>query len=141
MGTQLPPPQTGRSPLPNFRPRSIVAKWLAGSRRHLARRWALVRSRCARWGPSSHPQERGRGPPPQFSAYFYFGQMVGCINMPLGMGVGLSPSNFVSDGEPAPPQKGGGAPTFRPMSIAAKRLNASRWHLAWKWALFQATLC
>ena len=32
--------------------------------------------------------------------------------MPLGMEVGLSPSNFVSDGEPAPPQKGGGAPHF-----------------------------
>jgi len=30
---------------------------------------------------------------------------------------------------------------FRPMSIVAKRLNASRWHLAWRWALVQATLC
>jgi len=31
--------------------------------------------------------------------------------MPLGMEVGLSPGNFVLDGDPAPPQKGGRAPT------------------------------
>jgi len=30
--------------LPNFRPMSIVAKRLVGSRRHLARRWALVQA-------------------------------------------------------------------------------------------------
>jgi len=27
------------------------------------------------------------------------------------------------------------------MSIVAKRLDGSRWHLAWRWALVQATLC
>jgi len=33
--------------------------------------------------------------------------------MPLGMKVGLSPGDFVLDGDPAsPPQKGGGAPQF-----------------------------
>jgi len=33
--------------------------------------------------------------------------------MPLGMEVGLSPGNFVLDGDPAlPPQKYGGAPQF-----------------------------
>ena len=32
--------------------------------------------------------------------------------MPLGMEVGLSPRDFVFDGDPAiPPQKGGGAPS------------------------------
>jgi len=30
--------------------------------------------------------------------------------MPLGMELGLSPGDFVFDGNPAPPQKGGGAP-------------------------------
>jgi len=29
--------------------------------------------------------------------------------MPLGMEVGFSPGEFVLDGDPAPPQKGGGA--------------------------------
>jgi len=32
-------------------------------------------------------------------------------------------------------------PNFRPMSIVAKLLDGSRWHLAWRWALVQATLC
>jgi len=52
--------------------------------------------------------------------------------MPLGMEVGLGPDNFVLDGDPAPPpQKGGQSPArnFRPMSIVAKRLDGSRWHL------------
>ena len=30
--------------------------------------------------------------------------------MPLGMEVGLSPEGFMLGGDPAPPQKGGGAP-------------------------------
>ena len=66
-----------------------------------------------------------------------------CIKMPLGVEVGLGPSNFVLDGDPAPPpQKGGRAPTnFQPMYIVAKLLDGSRWHLAWRWASVQATLC
>jgi len=62
--------------------------------------------------------------------------------MPLGMEVGLGPGDFVLDGDPAPPsQKGGGASKFGPMSIVAKRLDGSRWHLAWRWASVRATLC
>ena len=38
--------------------------------------------------------------------------MAGWIKMPLGMEVGLSPGDFVLDGNPAPPQKGGGSPQF-----------------------------
>jgi len=43
------------------------------------------------------------------------------IKMPLGMELGLSPGDFVLDGDPvSPPQKGGGArlPNFRPISKA-----------------------
>jgi len=32
-------------------------------------------------------------------------------------------------------------PTFRPMSIIAKQLHASRYHLVWKSVLAQETLC
>jgi len=32
--------------------------------------------------------------------------------MPLSMEVALSPGDFAFDGDPAPPQKGGGAPKF-----------------------------
>jgi len=63
--------------------------------------------------------------------------------MPLDVEVGLSPGDFVFDGDPAPRQKGGGAPSpiFGPFFVVAKRLDESRWHLAWRWALVQATLC
>jgi len=107
------------------------------------------------FGPGHIVLDGDRAPPPpkghipQFSAHVYCGktvvccsQMAGWIKMPLGMEVGLSPGDFVLDGDPAPtPEKGGGTPNFRPMSIVAKRLDGSRWHLAWMWASVQATLC
>jgi len=65
---------------------------------------------CARWGPSSPPQKGGQSP--QFSAHLYCGQTAGCIKMPLGMEVGLSPGDSVLDGDPAPYSKRGGAPQF-----------------------------
>ena len=72
----------------------------------------------------------------------YCGQAVGWIKMTLGVQVGLGPDHML-DGDPAPPSpKGGRAPRiFRPMSVVAKRLDGSRWHLAWRWASVQATLC
>ena len=80
-----------------------------------------------------HPQKGGEAPSP-FLVHFYFGQTAECIKMPLGMEVGLSPGDFVSDGDPAPLPKRGLAslPNFRPISIVAKRLNASRCHLVWR---------
>jgi len=36
------PEKGGRAPIPNFRPMTIVAKRLDGSRGHSVRRWALV---------------------------------------------------------------------------------------------------
>ena len=50
---------------------------------------------------------------------------IGGIKMPLGMDVGLIRVDFVFDGDPGPSQKGSGAPDFRPMSVAAKRLDGS----------------
>jgi len=50
--------------------------------------------------------------------------------MALCILVGLSPGDFVLDGDPAPTQKWGAAPVpnLRPNSIVAKRLHASRCH-------------
>jgi len=64
----------------------------------------------------------------------YCGQMVGWIKMPLGMEVGLGPGHIVLDGEwewdPPPPRKRGAHPAnFRPMSVVAKRLDGSGYHL------------
>ena len=64
-----------------------------------------------RWRPS-HLPPKGGGTPPQFSAHFYCGQTAECIKMPLGMKVGLSPGDFMLDGDPAPLN-------FRPMFVIA----------------------
>ena len=64
----------------------------------------------------------------QFSAHFYCGQTAGCVKMPLGVELGLI-GDFMFDGDPTPSSKGGGAPNFWPMSVAAKRLHGSRCHL------------
>jgi len=86
---------------------------------------------CFRWRPTS-PSPKGAEA--QFSAHIGCGQMAGSIKMPLGMKVGLGPGDFVLDGEPAPlPKKGAEPlPNFRPMPVMAKRLDGSRWHLAWR---------
>ena len=42
---------------------------------------------------------------------------------------------------PSPKRGQSPLPNFRLMSIVAKQLDGSRWHLAWRWALVQATLC
>jgi len=62
---------------------------------------------CVRWGP---PSEKG-AQRPKFSTSVYCGQTAGWIKMVLAMEVGLSPEDFVLDGDPAPPQKGGVAPS------------------------------
>ena len=43
----------------------------------------------------------------KFSAHFCCRQTAGCIKMPLGMAVGLSPGDFVLDGDPATPRTEG----------------------------------
>jgi len=53
--------------------------------------------------------------------------------MALGMEVGLGPGHLVLHGDPDPPPKNGAeAPNFRPISIVAKQLDASRCHMAWR---------
>jgi len=60
----------------------------------------------------------------------YCGQTVGWISMPLGMEVGHGPGHVVLDGDQAFPKMGTAPlPNFRPMSVVAKRLDGSRYHL------------
>ena len=70
----------------------------------------------------THPQ---KGHSPQFSAHVRYGQTVGRIIMPLGVEAGLGPGDIVLNGDPVPPPQRGTAANFRPMSIMAKRLDAS----------------
>jgi len=87
---------------------------------------------CVRWGPSSHS---AKGAQPPIFTHTCCGQMAGWIKIPLGMEVGIGPGDFVLDGDPAPlSKKGAQQPNFRSMSIVAKRLHGSRWHLAWRCA-------
>jgi len=75
-----------------------------------------------------YPKKGGRAP--QFLAHLYCGQTARCIKMPLGVEIGLSPGDFVLDGDSAPYHKRNGAPpNFRPTSIVAKQLHGSRCHL------------
>jgi len=83
-----------------------------------------------RWGPRSSLPKKGAEPPPQFSAHVHCGQTAGWIKIALGTEVGLSSGDFVLDGDPAPSPKGGGAPSS--ISIADKRLDASRRHSVWR---------
>jgi len=76
---------------------------------------------CARWRTSSAPQ-KGRAAT-EFAAHFYGGQTAGCIEMPLGMEVGLSPGDFLLAGAHSPLPKRGQSPKFHPTSIVAKRLH------------------
>ena len=74
----------------------------------------------------THPIPKKGAEPPKFSAHVYCGQTAGWIKMTLGMEVGLSQGDFLLDGDPALPSP------KRPISIVAKRLDASRCHLVWR---------
>ena len=60
--------------------------------------WPRPRPNCVRWGPSSLPSPKGYSPSPQFLAHVCCGQRAGCIRIPLGTEVGLSPGEILLDG-------------------------------------------
>ena len=64
-------------------------------------------------------------PLPQFSANVRCDQTAGWTKLPLGMEVGLSPGNFLFDGNRATRRKKGTptATNFWPMSVVTKRLD------------------
>jgi len=78
-------------------------------------------------GDAAPTPQKGGGAP-QFSAHVYCGQTAAWIKMPLGTKVGLGSEDIVLDKDPAPLP----LPNFRPISIVAKRLDASRCHLVWR---------
>jgi len=101
--------RSGSSP-PKKWPMFIVAKRPDGSRSYWhGGRPQLRRPYGVRWGPSPPSPKKGRAPR-QFSAHFYCGQTAGCTKMLLGMELGLSPGDFVLDGDTAPLPKKGAEP-------------------------------
>ena len=111
-GDPAPPsPKRGHNPSPIFGPCLLWPNcWMdQGGTWHGG--GPLSRPHCARWGISSSPPKRGQSP--QFSAHFYCRQTAVWIKMALGMEVGLSPGDFVLDGDSAsPPLKGHSPPIF-----------------------------
>jgi len=79
---------------------SIVAKWLDGSRWHLAWRLRLGPGHIVLGGEPAPLSQKG-GKAPQLSAHFYCRQTDGCIKMALGMEVGLGAGDFMFDRDPA----------------------------------------
>jgi len=81
---------------------------------------------CVKWGPSS-PPEKGFTAPSIFGPCLLwpFGHNThGWIKMPLGTEVDLGQGHIVLVGDPpssSPAERGTTAPSFRPMSIVAKR--------------------
>jgi len=69
------------------------------------------------------------GAAPPIFAHVYCGQTAAWINMALGMEMGLNPGHTVLYSGSAPlPKKGAEPPNSRPISVVAKRLDASRCH-------------
>ena len=103
-----PLPQTGTAP--SFRPYLLWpngwidqdSTWHGGGPRS--------RPHCARWGPSCPSPKMGYTR--KFSAHFYCDQTAGCINMSLGMEIGLGPGHIVQDGDPPPFPLKGHSPQF-----------------------------
>jgi len=84
----------------NFRPMSVVAKRLDGSRCHLHEGRPRPRQQCVRCGRSS--TTHGSQHPPQFSTHVCCGQTAGWIKMALGRKLGLGPGHIVLHGKWGP---------------------------------------
>jgi len=63
----------------------------------------------------------------------YCGQTVGWIKVPLGMEVGLGLGHIVLDGTQLPHKRDPASPTFRSISVVAKRLDGSGCHRGRPW--------
>ena len=96
MGTQLPPPEKGGgAPSPIFGPCLLWpnARWIK-----------VTLGMEVGFGPGhialAPLPKKGAGP--QFSARVYCGETAVCTKMPLSVELGLSPEDFVLDGDTAP---------------------------------------
>jgi len=122
------------SPPPNFRPMSIMAKWLDGSRCHSVWRSASAQAKLCEMG--THPPPKGQSPPKNFFGPCLCGKTAGWIKMLLGMEVGLDPCHIVLDGDQAPPPRG----TARQLS-AHVYCGQKGAHLSYCWAFVLVQKC
>jgi len=133
MGTQLPRPKGAQPPI--FGPYLLRsngcmdqdATWYGGR--------PPPRRLCVRFGSRSPSLKRGRSHPPKFRPMFILAKRHGWIwiKMVLHMEVGLSTGDFVR-WAPCPSTKRAPPPKKKNRSIfiTTKRVDGSRWHLAWR---------
>ena len=135
-------PKRGRSLLANFRPMSIAAKRLI--RMALGMEVGLGPGHIVPDGKPAPLPQKGNRAAPTFSPFLLSPN--GWMDQDGTWHRGRpQPRRHCVQWGPSPSPKRGRSPlsNFRPMSIVAKRLDVSRWHLAMarRWALIQATLC
>jgi len=106
MGTQLPLPKGGRSP--QFSAKSVVAKWLDGSRCHLVWRKDSAQATVLDGDPAPL-LKKGAEPPANFRPIPIVAKRLDASIATRLMEVSFSPGEFVLDGDPAPYPKRGGA--------------------------------
>ena len=97
---------------------------------------------CVRWGLGTpSPPQKGSGAPSPIFGKFLLSQNGWMHHDATWYGGRPQPRGLCVRWGPSPlPKKGAEPPNFQPIFIVAKRLDESRWHLAWRWALVQATL-
>jgi len=137
MGTQLASPKGAQPPI--FGPHLLRPNCCTNQ--DITRHGTRPRPRrlSVRWGPRYLLPKRGRSPQ-------IFGS---CLLRPngwmdeAGTWHGGGPDGFVLNGDPAPSPKSGRSPlsNFRSISVVAKRLDASRFHLVGMKASAHGTLC
>jgi len=132
VGTQLPLPQKGTAP--QFSAHICCGQMAAWINMSLGMDVGLGPGDFVLDGDPAPPPQKGGGQSPRpakFSAHVYCGQTAGWMKLVFGMEVGLSPDDFVLDGDPVPFHKRGWSPlpNFWPISIVAKRLHASKCNL------------
>jgi len=125
------PPKKGAEPPPQFSVHFYCGQTVRRIKMPLGMEAGLIVGDFVRWGPSPFPK---RAEPPIFGP---------CLLRPNGWmyqdaiwyGGRPQPRRLCVRWDPVP------SPILGPCPLWRKRLNRSRWHLAWRWALVQATLC
>jgi len=138
MRTHLPPPPKGGI-APNFRPMPIVAKKgggvcpIFGSFLLWPNGWmhqdASAQATMSQMGTQLPPQKKQMGAQlPIFGPRLLWPKR--WMDQDATWYEGRPPGDIVLDGDPVRPPRGHSPPNFRLMSIGAKRLYASGYHLA-----------
>jgi len=126
-GPSSPSPK-GHSP-PNFRLISVVVKWLHGRSCHWYGCRPQPRGLCVRWRPSPSPQKGAK--PPIFGPRLLWPNGWMDQDATWYRGKRRLRRRCVRWGSQLPPT-GAQSPSFRFVSIVAKRLDGWRCHLVWK---------